>query len=162
MVSGDSELMEYVEQVATWFEEAGSPRVSGRIVGWLLVCDPPRQSSEELAEALGASAGSISTNTRLLVNSGLVERTGVPGDRRAYFRLLPGAWGRLLAGQHARMAALRAVAERGRQVVGDGPGRGDRVAALADFAEFWDEEFPRLIEAWEARHRDGGREEHAS
>ena len=115
-----------------------------------------------MAEALHASAGSISTNARLLVNSGLVERTGVSGDRRAYFRLIPGAWGQLLAGQHARVAALRAVAEQGLEAVGDTPERRDRVAALADFAEFWDEQFPRLIEAWQERDRDGGREEHAS
>lgn len=169
-----SALMDWVEQVATWFEEAGSPRVAGRIVGWLLVCDPPRQSSEELADALRASAGSISTNTRLLANSGLIERTGVPGDRRAYFRLVPGAWSHLLTGQQARIAALRAVAAQGMAAVEGDPGRRDRVEQLADFAEFWDQQFPRLIEAWEARHRgddraedraedrDGGREEHAS
>lgn len=55
-----------------------------RLLGWLLVCRPERQSSEELASALDASSGGISTNARMLIQFGYIERVGVAGDRRTY------------------------------------------------------------------------------
>jgi DNA-binding transcriptional regulator GbsR (MarR family) len=133
------------------------PRGAGRILGWLLVCDPPLQSSDDLAAALQASAGAVSTNTRMLVTAGLVERTGVPGDRRAWFRIRPDAWSGLVEAQQQQVATLTRIARRGVALLGDEPEeRGDRVAALADLAEFWQEQYPALLEAWRARHHGTG------
>ena len=42
----------FVEEVGLLFEHAGLPRMAGRILGWLLICDPPHQSPGELAEVL--------------------------------------------------------------------------------------------------------------
>ncbi|HEX7974611.1 MAG TPA: MarR family transcriptional regulator, partial [Anaerolineales bacterium] len=76
----------FVEEVALVFEEIGIARMAGRILGWLLISNPPHQSADELAEALQASKGSISTMTRLLIQADLIERIGLPGERRDYFR----------------------------------------------------------------------------
>ena len=43
----------------------------------MLICDPPAQSAGELADVLGASKGSLSTMTRLLIQVGLIERAGL-------------------------------------------------------------------------------------
>ncbi len=66
--------------LALFFEEMGFPRMAGRILGWLLICDPPEQSAGQLAGVLQASKGSLSTMTRLLIQMGLVERVGLPGS----------------------------------------------------------------------------------
>ena len=58
--------MDFVEQMGGYFESNGLTRLSGRLLGWLLVCRPERQSSEELASALDASSGGIRTNARML------------------------------------------------------------------------------------------------
>ncbi|HYF62461.1 MAG TPA: MarR family transcriptional regulator, partial [Herpetosiphonaceae bacterium] len=81
------EQMEFVERVALTYERSGLPRIAGRILGWLLICDPPAQTAGELAAALGASKGSISTMTRMLVSMGLIEHTSKRGDRRDYFHI---------------------------------------------------------------------------
>ena len=47
----------FVEEVALVFEEIGLIRMAGRILGWLLISNPPYQSADELAEALQASKG---------------------------------------------------------------------------------------------------------
>ena len=52
---------------AFYFEQIGYPRMAGPILGWLLICDPPVQSTGELADVLGASKESLSTMTRLLI-----------------------------------------------------------------------------------------------
>jgi DNA-binding transcriptional regulator GbsR (MarR family) len=63
----------FIEELGMQFElEAAAPRMLGRVLGWLLVCDPPEQSAAELAERLQASKGSISTATRLLLRMGMI------------------------------------------------------------------------------------------
>lgn len=107
------EVMSFVEQMGGYFESNGLTRLAGRLLGWLLVCTPERQSSEELAAALGASSGGISTNARMLIHFGFIERLAVAGDRRTHFRLRPNAFA---AGERHRlqtMADLQRMAESG-------------------------------------------------
>ena len=68
--------MHFVEDVGLLLEQGGILAWPGRIVGWLLICDPPHQSTSQLAQVLGASKASISTMTRLLIQMGLVEQVG--------------------------------------------------------------------------------------
>lgn len=83
----EADIMEFVEQMGGYFESSGLTRLAGRLLGWLLVCDPERQSSEELATALAASSGGISTTARMLIQFGFIERLAVAGDRRTFYRL---------------------------------------------------------------------------
>ena len=103
----------FVEDFGLYFEQMGYPRMAGRILGWLLICDPPSQSAGELAEVLAASKGSLSTMTRLLIQVGLIERVGLPGQRRDYFRIKPGAWPQLIRSQMQSMTGLHQMVERG-------------------------------------------------
>ena len=72
--------------------EVGTPRMVGRVLAWLLVCEPPQQSAAELADRLDASKGSISTATRILVRLGLIDRVRLRGERFDRFEVRPGAW----------------------------------------------------------------------
>ncbi len=89
------EAREWIEQLSILLERDGLPRMAGRIFGWLLLCDPPEQSMEELAAAVQGSKASMSTMTRLLVNAALVEKVRLPGARRDAFRIRPGQWRQL-------------------------------------------------------------------
>ena len=88
--------LEFAELIGRLFEEARSSRISGRIVGFLLICDPPEQSQPELVEALAVSKASISTELRTLIHLGLVERTTRLGDRRSYYCVSEQAWPQLI------------------------------------------------------------------
>ena len=48
----------FVEEFGRLLEEEGAPRIAGRILGWLLICEPPYQSFNDLVGVLGASKGS--------------------------------------------------------------------------------------------------------
>jgi len=116
-----AEVMQFVEQMGGFFESNGLTRLAGRLLGWLLVCDPERQSSEELAAALDASSGGISTNARMLIQFGFIERLAVAGDRRTFFRLRPNAFA---AGERQRlrtMADLQHMAEIGMHALRNSP-----------------------------------------
>jgi DNA-binding transcriptional regulator GbsR (MarR family) len=133
----DTEVMDFVEQMGGYFESNGLTRLAGRLLGWLLVCDPERQSSEELAVALNASSGGISTNGRLLIQFGFIERLAGAGDRRTYFRLRPNAFA---AGERQRirtMADMTAMADTGlRAMRGSSPERTRRLKEMRTLSSY--------------------------
>ena len=94
-MSREDEL-ELCEAFGRMFESSGNTRIAGRLVGWLLVCDPPEQTPAQLVEALGISKASVSTELRRLEQLGVIERTTLPGDRRSYWRISVYAWPELM------------------------------------------------------------------
>jgi hypothetical protein len=150
------EELTYVEDVAVAFEQGGLPRMAGRIIGWLLICDPPEQSSAQLAAVLRASKGSISSATRLLVPSGLVERRAHPGERRDHFRIRPEAWAELVQARLTQVVSFRELTERGLDLLdGSAPARRRRLEDVHALYAWLDDELPALWKRWEARGEDG-------
>ena len=150
------EKQHFVEEVALVFEEIGLIRMAGRILGWLLISNPPHQSAEELAEALQASKGSISTMTRLLIQLDLIERAGIPGDRRDYFRMKPNVWSQLLQARMSQVTDLHQLAEAGLDLLkGEPPELRQRIQDMHDLYSYVETELPNLIERWEQKRASG-------
>ncbi|GIU92455.1 MAG: HTH-type transcriptional regulator MmpR5 [Acidimicrobiia bacterium] len=135
------EVSELVEAWGRCWEDMGLPRSDGRLLGYLLVCDPPEQSSADLRKTLGMSAGSVSMATRRLMALGLVERTSRPGSRSSYFRVVPGGWMRLMEGELGRIERLARLAQASERLCSD-----DRSVELRRLTEFWLEEWPKTLE----------------
>ena len=95
----DPRRTEFVEQFGVARSLAGSPRMEGRVLGYLMTSDQPYVSARELARELRASAGSISTTCRNLMEAGFIHRHAVPGDRNHYYRVDDDIWGSFLAGE---------------------------------------------------------------
>lgn len=141
----------FVEEVGLMFELVGLPRMSGRIFGWLLISDPPQQSTQELAEVLQASKGSISTMTRFLIQLGLIERVSIPGERRDYFQIKPHAWTQMTKQRITQITAFRQLADKGLQLLdGSPPSHQERLQEMRDIHTFWERELPLLDQRWEA------------
>lgn len=142
-------LHDYAEEIGLFFEEQGLPRMPGRILGWLMVCDPPHQSAEELAEALQASRGAISMAVRMLIGAGAVERHPVAGTRRTYYRLRPGFW-LMEAESKAKIARdWVKLMERGLdRMEGLGPERARRVQEAHDMYAFLEQEYSGIRDRW--------------
>lgn len=133
----------HVELAGRWWESIAGSRTAGRMVGWLMVCDPPHQSSRELAAALHSSAGSISTQARVLENIGFVERVTFPGDRATYYQLRPDVWVELMGGEQQRIRELNALAESAAEAMPSE--RPERVTDLSRISSFFNKEWPGLI-----------------
>ncbi|MCC6771716.1 MAG: MarR family transcriptional regulator [Gemmatimonadaceae bacterium] len=97
---------EFAERMGIAVEADGLPRIAGRIMGFLLLHDGPCRASE-LMERLSISHGSVSTNTRLLEQFGIVERISFPGDRATFYQLSDDPFARLLSGYLARMRRMQ-------------------------------------------------------
>ena len=142
---------QFAEEVGIVFEQTGMPRMAGRILGWLLISDPPHQSTEQITKALIASKGSISTMTRLLIQVGLIERLSLPSVRHDYFRLRSDAWQHMIGrGLTEEIKMVRQLAERGLELLGDKtPVTKNWLEEMRDVYTFLEHEFPTLLERWE-------------
>jgi DNA-binding transcriptional regulator GbsR (MarR family) len=99
---------EFVERFALAKEGDGLPRIAGRIFGLLLTGERDL-SLDEISRELAASKGSASVNTRLLEQSGFIERVSKPGDRRDYYRISPDLFERTMGERLARWHRLHDV-----------------------------------------------------
>jgi len=148
---------QYVEEVGIVFEQTGLPRMAGRILGWLLIANPPHQSMDELTEVLMASKGSISSMTRMLIQMGLIERVSLPGVRHAYFRLRPDAWQHMVRrGLVEEIRMVRELAERGLDLLKEKTVTRTWLEEMRDVYTFLEREFPVLLERWEKQHQKSG------
>ncbi len=145
----DGEAVEaYVEDVARYFEEAGWPRMAGRLVGALLVAEPREQTAAQLAERLRASRGSISTMSRLLLSSRMAERVTRRGERRDWLRLRADAWNGVLDIRSRQITELRELGQRGLALFPDPGPQNESLDELVDLCSFMEREWPDLVERW--------------
>lgn len=153
----DQKLREWVEEVSMLLEQDGLPRMAGRIFGWLVVCDPPEQSLEDLAAAVQGSKASMSTMTRLLVRSGLVEKVRPPGARRTSFRVEPGRWETLWRSRIALIEEATALLARGLGLLAGKPREvRARLLELHRQYSFFGQAFPELLARLERRRARAG------
>jgi len=145
----DAEL-HYVEEFGLFWEQMGLPRMTGRILGWLLICDPPEQTMTDLTEVLQASKSSISTGTRMLIQFGFIERISLPGERKDYCRLLPHLWTRVLAAKQGQLTDFLQLAQRGLALLSETDAqRRERLEEMHDLYAFMEVEYPKLLERWQ-------------
>jgi DNA-binding transcriptional regulator GbsR (MarR family) len=143
------QIQNWVERVAAAFaQHFGLPPITGRILGWLLICDPPEQSAGEIADAIGASRASLTTSMRLLTAGELVRRRHRPGERTTYFRIDDDAWEKVIRQRIIGMASLREITEDAMALIGPDSERAGRVRAAHAF-------FGWLSEAFAARRPHG-------
>ena len=145
----NTDLAGFVETCGLVMEGMGLPRMGGRVLGWLLVCEPAHQSAAQLAAALSASTGSISGTTGLLLRYGLIDRVAFPGDRRQYFLLRPGLWWQMMQQRLLGVHAFRELAEQGAKVV-DTPSALSRLHEVSEFYHYLEEALAHGMARWQA------------
>jgi MarR family len=155
----EAELWEFIDASGQWMaKSAGMPQMTGRVLGFLLVCDPPETTAAQIGEALGASKGSISAATTTLTRLKLVDRLRVRGERADRFRIRPDAWDEQV--RDSGISEARALLARGRAALaGEPPARLARLDELDAFYAWWEERMPQLVDEWQEYKRTnlGGR-----
>ena len=130
--------------------EYGFPPVTGRLLGYLIVCDPAQQTIADLAEALLASRSAITGAVKSLEGYHAVRRTRAAGDRVDRISIDPAAG---LAPKGFDAALYREQAELAREALDllspDAPA--PRRAVLEEAAAFYDflaRRLPEVLEEW--------------
>lgn len=121
------QLLEWVERVAMYVARDGVPPIAGRVLGWLMVCEPPEQSAGEISAAIGASRASLTSNLRLLSSMGFLTWRTQPGERTVYYRMAEEAWTVVVRQQIAGIASFLDIARDGLDLVGSDGDRATRI-----------------------------------
>jgi DNA-binding transcriptional ArsR family regulator len=142
----------FADQVGRFFaRQYGLPPVTGRVMGWLLICDPPEQTAAEIAEALQTSRSAVGGAIATLENQGMVRRTRAAGERADRVSFHPDAAVRSLESP-VEYGAMLALARHGLEVLRDAPpARRARLLGTVAFYEFLLERMPALADEWRAR-----------
>ncbi|WP_069160014.1 GbsR/MarR family transcriptional regulator [Nocardia altamirensis] len=148
------EQLAFVEDFALVLERMGLVRMTGRAAGWLLISDPPEQTFGQIADALQASKGSISSALKILVTMRWVDKISKPGDRRDYYSIRPGILPELTRQQSGMYTDLTTMTARGLALFDDPNGtQAARVRDMHEFFVWMGKELPALIDRWYAEQR---------
>src|SRR4030065_1930980 len=140
------EEIHFIEDIGLYFEQMGLPRMAGRILGALLITDPPSQSITDLGERLKASKSSISIMARLLVERGLIERVASSVPRRDFYRFKPGGWNIYMRQWLGLISGLHQITERGLLLMADKPNPlKERLQEAHDIFSMVELEFPAIL-----------------
>jgi len=138
----------FCEEVGLAFEAFGMPRMSGRIWAMLMIAPEQNLSSGELARALGASSGSISSMTRLLTQVGYARRVRHPGDRSDYFEFSSGTSPQALQAWLSMLTSFTSLCDQGLELFGDRAEARARLEETRDFHAWFERESRAMFERW--------------
>lgn len=131
--SMDDRVLHWVERVATFcVEEWALSPITGRVLGLLMICDPPERSAGEIADTIHASRASLTSNMRFLTAIGLVRKTRRPGERTTYYRIEDDAWQKVIQRKLDGLSAFGEIAEDGLALTGGGAEHTERIRAAQD------------------------------
>ncbi|MCO5232716.1 MAG: hypothetical protein LC105_10525 [Chitinophagales bacterium] len=154
----ESQRKIFVEKVGVRTEKMGYSPLAGRIIGALLLAEPPYMTFDSLCEYLNASKSSISTNLQFLMHdgSGMVEYFTLPGDRKRYFKISIDNWVKHIKEipkefQQSKDLLEEILSYRKSNMLDNE--FSTNIEELLSFYEFMLEKLPTLIEEWEERRK---------
>ena len=131
----------------------GFPPVTGRLIGYLAVCEPMQQSINDIAEALLTSRSAINNGLKALEAQRLINRSRPAGTRADLVSFNPLGWTNtgFEPSEYREMASL---AHEGLELLKDAsPERRQALEATAALGEFLAERLPQLFEEWDAYYK---------
>lgn len=147
----DEELI-FADHVGRFYaREHGFPPMAGRLLGYLMICDPPQQTIDDLAEALMASRSAITGAVKLMEGFGLVLRTRKAGER--VDRVSPRLEALEPRNFESRLFQEQAALFReGLALLADAPpARRAPLEELTALADFLGERLPQVLAEWRER-----------
>ena len=129
------------------------PPMAGRVLGYLLVCEPPAQTIAELKDALLASRSAVTGALDVLERIDTIQRSRAAGERMDRVRVdLSSAESRGF--DVTEYQELGDLAREGLEVLKDAPAdRRETLMELEAFADWLVERMRTLQQEWET-HRD--------
>ncbi len=153
-MDGDSGVVrQLVEQMGIGFEAFGMPRMAGRVLGWLILSEEEEVSLDDLAAGLGVSKASVSNATRLLIQMGIIRRSGRPGSRQAYFKVSSDPWNAMLAMEKRVSRSFLDFAREARAALPARPERDARLAEMEGALELYIELLETFAREWHEKRK---------
>lgn len=147
-------MLAKVEEMGVFFERTGLSPMTGRVMAYLLMCEPPHKDFFEIQDFLKASKSAVSNALNNLNKQETVDYVTFSGDRRRYFRINPQGWLSHLKRQVRRAMQMRlllqgVLAERAGSKY---PAFTDELERILDFHVTFAENLEEGIRQWEEKH----------
>ncbi|MEZ3181302.1 hypothetical protein KYY02_22205 [Streptomyces pimonensis] len=148
----------FVEKVAQYyFENDGMPHDRGRVVGYMMICDPPEQTAADIEKVLGVPRAAIDRIVDQLTPENdpvsVFERTGSLGENYT-IRLRENSWGPKVRGIFSEFPDFHRIAADGLTALRSENVPEERLRRLANmerFLGFVSAEMPAILERYEQR-----------
>ena len=142
-------------RIGVFFERQGLQPAVSRIIGLLLLSEPPQLSFEDIQQQLKISKSAVSNALNLLITMELVDYVTHHGERKRYFKIRTDAWQRTVNG-HLRgildlSKLLTEIKEQRTTAHADIVKHLDEVI---DFHVFFYEEVQHIVAKWEKINAD--------
>ncbi|MBB6611690.1 MarR family transcriptional regulator [Pontibacter sp. Tf4] len=149
MTLSDKQL-ELIEEFGVYQENNGFQPAVARVMGILLVSDKPELTFEEISETLNISKSATSNALNMLLNTGHIEYTTFPGDRKRYFRIKSSNWRDTFNKKMEDLGELNNILKRVLEVrKRDNPVYDEKLLYFISFLDYLKSQLPGLIEQWE-------------
>lgn len=145
----NQQKQDFIEQTGLTFEQMGTTRMAGRVMGYLFICDKDLVSSDEISNALQASKGSISGTMKQLIQIGFAEQAGIPGDRKTYYRIANVPAGELLKMRLKQIDTFLNTVHRGLELKEREDSTTEWMIETAAFYAWTKDKIEEMIESWE-------------
>lgn len=146
------EQLRYADRIArVWVRRYRVSPMAGRVVGYLLVCEPAWQSIDELATALHASRSAAALAVKDLTVIGVLQRERAVGERVDRVRVTIDQSRGFDPAPYREMADF---AREGLQLLDDQSAeRRRQLEEMVSLGDFLAERLPRLLVEWQELHR---------
>lgn len=138
MISPESK--KFINRMTIYNMSTGLPKSMAHVLTYLSVCEPARQSAEDIQKVTKLSAGSISTAVTVFQRAGLVERSRSAHGRRYYYELDPDGWKRATMMRLKSLSVGVDLADAGLAIFPNN----SRLVAMRNIYATFDEEFSGL------------------
>lgn len=147
-------MLIFADHIARFYaEKYGFAPVTGRLIGYLSVCEPMEQSINEIAEALFTSRSAINGAIKTLENMQLIRRTRPAGTRADLISLNPLDW-RNTGFQPSEYIQMAALGREGLELLKSAsPERRQPLEMMVSMNDFLAERIPQLYDEWMAYHQ---------
>ncbi|PVY42182.1 GbsR/MarR family transcriptional regulator [Pontibacter virosus] len=139
-----------IEEFGIYQENNGFQPAVARVMGLLLVSDRAELTFDEISETLNISKSATSNALNMLLNTGHIEYTTFPGDRKRYFRIKSSNWRDLFGKKMEDLSHLNGLLKRVLEVrKRENPVYDAKLNDFISFLDFVKNRMPSLIDEWE-------------
>lgn len=133
----------------------GLGRTPGRIIGSLMIHDPPYMTMKDLVRETSMSKASISTGLNMLTSIGFIEKFSLPGKRPDYYRIDNEFWRKAVMTKMTALQGFKRSIGNAIQLISEKPEdphptRTRTLNEMFAMYQFFEDKLPQLFDEWEA------------
>jgi len=152
LIQLNQQQLSFIEKNGLHLEQScGVPRISGRIVGLLMVLSRPITIAE-ICKALHVSHGSVSTNLRLITMMSLAKKVTLTGVRFDYYQFSSQGWVEIIKQKMANAQSLQNLASETIEALEPSGIVKTRFEEMVIWSSIVDQKYNEILEEWRNRN----------